>query len=119
MRLSIVAFQGEQGAFSEQAIRAFYGRMVRTYPVQTFREVFQAVRGHRAKFGIIPIENSLFGSVHENYDLLRSFNLLIVGEIKLRVVHSLLVNRGVTLRDVRTIYSHPQEIGRASCRERV
>ncbi len=106
-----IAFQGERGAFSEQAARAFFGRSAATVPLRSFPEVFRSVDSGRTAYGVIPIENSLFGSIHQNYDLLQRFGLKIVGEIKLRVILALLVNRGVRLGQVRVVYSHPQALG--------
>ncbi|MBI1806471.1 MAG: prephenate dehydratase [Ignavibacteria bacterium] len=106
-----VAFQGERGAFSEQAALAYFRGMIDTIPVKTFMNVFRAVHRGTVRCGIVPIENSLYGSIHQNYDLLQAFNLKIVGELKLRVVHALLVNPGVMLRKIKYIYSHPQALG--------
>lgn len=111
MKNQIIAFQGEHGAFSEQAAHAYYLKSTKTVPYKTFSEVFRAVERTSVRYGIIPIENSLFGSIHQNYDLLQKFNLFIVGEIKLRVVHTLLVNPTVSMKHVRFIYSHPQALG--------
>jgi prephenate dehydratase len=108
----IVAFQGEHGAFSEEAARHYFpSTRLQTLPLKTFDDVFRSVQNHRSPFGIVPIENSLFGSIHQNYDLLERFPLFIVGEIKLRVVHALLVNYGITMKNFKFIYSHPQAIG--------
>ena len=106
-----VAFQGETEAFSEQAARAYFTQTIRTIPCATFAGVFHLVRRGSSLYGVIPIENSVFGSIHENYDLLRASNLFISGELKLRIVHALLVNSSVSLRDIRTVYSHPQALG--------
>lgn len=111
MKKTSIVFQGEHGAFSEQAAHAYFGKSVATIPVKSFDEVFSAVNRKRVTFGIIPIENSLHGSIHQNYDLLQNYNLHIVGEIKLRIVHALLANPTVTMKDVRYIFSHPQALG--------
>jgi len=110
-----VAFQGEPGAFSEQAALAFYRNRIRTKPLHSFSDVFKSVKDCTADVGIIPIENSLYGSIHQNYDLLQRYDLKIIGEVKLRVVHCLLSLPGVHLREVKRIYSHPQAI--AQCEE--
>ena len=106
-----IAFQGEHGAFSEQAAHVFFSKSVETIPLSAFPDVFRAVASGKARYGIIPIENSLFGSIHQNYDLLQRHSLSIVGEIKLCIVHALLGIRKVPLGAIRTIYSHPQAIG--------
>ena len=106
-----VAFQGEYGAFSEEAAKRYFGRSVATRPMRTFDDVFRAVRKGSAAYGIVPIENSLYGSIHQTYDLLQKFNVNIVGELKLRIVHALLVNHGVTMPRVKFIFSHPQALG--------
>lgn len=105
-----IAFQGEIGAFSEEAVEALFegGAPV---PCQTFDDVFDAVTHGSVDRAVIPIENSLFGSVHANYDLLRTHDLSIVGELQLRIRHNLMARSGVTLRDVRVVHSHPQAIG--------
>ncbi len=104
------AFQGEHGAFSEEAARKFFRKDIVLLPVPTFERVFELVQRKKADAGILPIENSLHGSVLENYDSLQKFDLTIIGEVKLRVVHHLMSNRGATLGTIRTVYSHPQAI---------
>ncbi|MEW5979424.1 MAG: prephenate dehydratase [Acidobacteriota bacterium] len=105
-----VAFQGEPGAYSELAALSFFGPNVKTLPLTAFEDVFKAVQGGKARFGIIPIENSLAGSIHQNYDLLLHHHLHIVGEFNLRVEHNLIANPGVTIRRVRRVFSHPQAL---------
>jgi len=108
---NMVAFQGEPGAFSEQAAKKFFGSGVKVLPCRSFEDVFESVARKRALHGIIPIENALFGSIHQNYDLLQQYDIPIIGEIKLRIVHALLAPCGVKLKDIRKIYSHPQALG--------
>jgi len=106
-----IAFQGEPGAFSELAARAFFGAKARLVPKEHFEDVFRfAARGGSYR-GIIPIENSVFGSVHQNYDLLLGSRLSIIGEITLRIHHHLMALRGVRLKDVKFVFSHPQALG--------
>ena len=105
-----IAFQGELGAYSELAIYEYFGRSVKAVPVPTFADIFDAVSSKKAVHGIIPIENSLAGSIHKNYDLLLEHDLLITGEIKLRIMHNLIVNPGTKLSDVKRVYSHPQAL---------
>jgi len=109
----LVAFQGEPGAYSEQAIFDFYGQ-VETLPCECFDDVFENVEGKYCDFGLIPIENSLAGSIHQNYDLLLRNNLFIVGEYFLRVRHCLIANPGVIKRQIQKVISHPQALGQCA-----
>lgn len=102
-----VAFQGERGAFSEGAARNLVGDDIETMACRTFEETFAATSTGAADCLVLPIENSLAGSVHRNYDLLEEHEFQIIGETNLRIVHSLIAAPGVTLADVRRIYSHP------------
>jgi len=105
-----VAFQGEKGAYSERAAVEFFGREISVVPRRTFKEVFEAVASQQCDFGIIPIENSLAGSVHQNYDLLLKYDLAILGEVVLRIMHHLMALPGVRLEGIRRVYSHPQAL---------
>jgi prephenate dehydratase len=102
-----VAFQGERGSFSEEAAYKLLGQRIRVQPCETFAATFQSVVGGRTRYCLAPIENTLAGSVYENYDLLLKNQLHIVGETNLRIVHNLIAFPGVTLKDVRQVYSHP------------
>ncbi len=108
-----IAFQGEYGAFSEQAAFAYFGKNCIPIPTVNFRDVFENVSQKRTDFGIIPIENSVFGSVHQNFDLLQEFSLHIVGELKLRIKMNLMVMHGTKMKDIRYVYSHPQGLGQS------
>lgn len=111
MTIPTVAYQGEPGAFSEQAAKSFFGSKARLVPLTTFKDVFRHATQHRSHFGILPIENSVFGSVHQNYDMLLRHKLHIVGEVKLRIQLHLMALPGVELPKVKSIYSHPQALG--------
>ena len=108
-----VAYQGEPGAFSEAAVlRLLQDADPRPYP--TFDEVFDAVSNGSVTLGVVPIENSIGGSIHRNYDLLVERELSIVGEVQLPVVHNLLALPGVALQDVRRVLSHPQALAQCA-----
>ena len=104
-----VAFQGEPGAYSAAALEHF-GKTVVTVPRDTFDEVFLGVQAANCDFGLVPIENTLAGSIHRNYDLLMRHALHIVGEHHLRVRHCLVTLPGVELSAIRAVYSHPQAL---------
>ena len=108
-----VAFQGEPGAYSEQAAYGFF-EQVETVPCESFEAVFAAVTSGEAKSGLIPIENSLAGSIHQNYDLLLRHDLHIVGEHFLRVRHCLIALPGVEKGEIRKVISHPQALGQCA-----
>lgn len=105
-----VAFQGLPGAYSEAAILEYYGPEVETTPCESFDAVFSAVQKGSCERGMVPIENSLAGSIHRNYDLLLQHELSIVGEYHLRVKHCLIALPGVRLDEIRTVISHPQAL---------
>jgi prephenate dehydratase len=107
--MTIVAFQGEHGAYSEEACRRHFGGNVTTLPCRTFEEIFAAVEAGQADFGAVPVENSTAGSINKSYDLLLDHDLKVHGEILLRVRHNLLTipGNGATIAQVR---SHPQAL---------
>jgi prephenate dehydratase len=105
-----VAFQGEHGAYSEQAVLALLGEEAEPCPYPTFDAVFEAVEGGVCARGVVPVENTLAGSIHRNYDLLLRHNLFIVAEYVLRVSHCLIAHPGVALTEIRRVYSHPQAL---------
>jgi prephenate dehydratase len=104
-----IAYQGEPGAYSEAAAIRF-APSADLLPCRSFEEVFAAVTEGRATHGILPMENSIGGSIHRNYDLLVEHELPIVGETELMVDHCLLALPGTKLDDVKVVYSHPQAL---------
>ena len=107
-----VSFQGERGAYSEAAARLFFDD-VKTVPLATFAEVLESTSKDTTEYSILPVENSLEGSVGESYDLLYSTSLNVVGEIYHRIEHCLI---GIgKLDEIDTVYSHPQALGQ--CRK--
>ena len=105
-----VAFQGELGAFSEEAVRAVF-ESAELMPCGAFEDVFAAVEEGQADRAVVPIENSVFGSVPVNYDHLRQHDVQIVGELNLRIRHHLMGTEGASLDGVRHVRSHPQALG--------
>ncbi len=106
-----VAFQGEPGAFSEEAALVFFGRAVSAHPCETFDGVFTSVADDRTRFGIVPVENSSEGSISRVYDLFLEHDVRVCGETALRIVHCLIAAPGVALGQVRRVFSHPQALG--------
>jgi prephenate dehydratase len=102
-----IAFQGELGAFSQQAIRQFCGAKAEPIPRPRFEEMFLALKTGDVDASAVPIENTLAGSVHENYDLLMKFPFEITAETNVRVVHNLIAPPGTRFKDIRHVYSHP------------
>ncbi len=110
-----VAFQGAHGAYSEQAALALWNGAVQPVPLSSFDEVFAGVESGEYERGIVPIENSLAGSIHRNYDLLLRHNLYIIAEHSLRVSHCLIAHPGVALDEITEVHSHPQAL--AQCED--
>ncbi len=108
-----IAFQGEAGAYSEQALFNYYGK-VETHPCESFDSVFDAVVSSQCEYALIPIENSLAGSIHQNYDLLLRHDLHIAGEYLLRVRHCLISMPDVQMGEIKKAISHPQALGQCA-----
>lgn len=102
-----IALQGELGSFSHQASVKIFGSKAAPLHCGSFERVFDAVARKRADLAVIPIENTLAGSIHKNFDLLARHSLEVIAETSLRVEHSLIASPGVSLRQIRKIYSHP------------
>jgi len=102
-----VAFQGELGAFSQQAAERIFGPLIEPTPCVAFEDVFGALRRSSVTAAVIPIENSLAGSIHQNFDLLARHAVEAIGESLIRIEHHLIALPGVSLRTIRQVYSHP------------
>jgi prephenate dehydratase len=108
--MTSVAFQGERGAYSEEAIYQFFGSDVTTQPCRSFEGIFEEVEAGVVEYGMLPVENSTAGSINQAYDLLLDHDLRVWGETVLRVRHTLLVPPGTTLADIQTVRSHPHAL---------
>ncbi|MEE8349500.1 MAG: prephenate dehydratase [Acidobacteriota bacterium] len=104
---AVVAIQGERGSYSEQAATKLLGSTIKVSCCEHFEEVFRRTTNRTTDYCLIPIENSLAGSIHKNYDLLLRYDLKIIREINLPVQHNLIVLPGVKLEEVKTVFSHP------------
>lgn len=105
-----VVFQGVEGAYSQAAMKAYFGEQVNSLPVAKWRDALEAIMDGIADFAVLPIENSTAGFVSEIYDLLMKYDHYIVGEQVIRVEHKLLGVPGAQLSDIRTVYSHEQAL---------
>jgi len=108
-----VTFQGERGAYSEMAALQYFPN-AKVLPKKSFQDVFDSIETGEANYAVVPIENSIEGSVNETYDLLLQTKITVSGEIYQRVRHCLIVNKGITIDRIVVVYSHPQAI--AQCR---
>lgn len=109
------AFQGEPGAYSEAAVFEYFSQAdVSAVPCASFELVFDAVNKGDCDYGVLPIENSLAGSIHQNYDLLMQNPLKVVGEHYLRVSHCLIARPGATITGIKTVMSHPQALAQCA-----
>ncbi len=104
--MTAIAFQGEAGAYSQEAIFENFGKDTQTLPCPNFVEIFRAINSGRAQLGMLPIENSTAGAINQSYDLLLDYDLKITREVVFRVRHALMTAPGVSMADVRRVYSH-------------
>ena len=114
-----IGFQGVHGAYSELAGREFFSDNdeANFVGLQNFEDIFIGVKEGSLDYGMIPVENSLAGSVHKNIDLLNKYDLKIVGEVYLKVEHNLLGTPDSTLGDIKEVYSHWQAL--AQCEDSI
>jgi prephenate dehydratase len=114
MAIPVVAFQGERGSFSEEAVHKLLGPRTHVLACDTFAAMFRSAATGKTKYCLAPIENTLAGSVYENYDLLLEHDLHIIGEVSLRVVHNLIAAPGTSFKNLRQVYSHPVALAQCS-----
>jgi len=112
--LKVIAYQGETGAYSELAAKKFFGEKIKLSPSLTFESVFNKVDNDEAQYGVVPVENSLYGSVFETLDLLKKYSFGIVGELNLKINHYLMSTKKYKLSQIKKVYSHPQALGQCS-----
>jgi chorismate mutase/prephenate dehydratase len=105
-----VTYQGETGAYSEMAVYKFFGNKVEPVPCKDFRDVFESVKTNVVPHGVVPIENSIEGSVNQNYDLFLAYDLKVCGEVAIKLAHVLIANPNTHLEEIKTVYSHPQAL---------
>lgn len=111
---SKIVFQGVEGAYSQVALKEYFGEHTNSYHVETWRDAMEAIKQGEADYAVLPIENSSAGIVSENYDLLVEYENYIVGEQIIKIDHALLGQKGATLSDIDTVYSHPQALMQCS-----
>ena len=109
-----VVFQGAEGAYSQVAMNQFFGKDIKSFHVETFRDAMSAIEEGSADFAVLPIENSTAGIVNEIYDLLTEFENYIVGEQIIKIEHCLMAVPGTKKEDIKTVYSHPQSLMQSS-----
>ena len=108
--MSSVSFQGVPGAYSEEAIRQYFGQEVEPVPCRTFTDLFVTVEEASADYGMLPIENAVAGSVVQSYELLMEHDLRVRAEVILRVRHNLMALPGTQMTDLKRVKSHPQAL---------
>lgn len=109
-----VVFQGVEGAYGHQATLGYFGDQVDCYHVATFEDVMKEVQNGHADYGVLPVENTSTGIITDVYDLMHLYDNYIVGEYVVKVEHALLGLRGADIRQIRTVYSHPQGLMQCS-----
>ncbi len=106
-----VAFQGELGAYSEEAAYQYFGAEARLKPYESLEDVFQATETRDVQYGLVPVENSLEGSVPRTYDLLLDSSLKVGGETQIRIVHCLISHPEASIDSIKEVFSHTQALG--------
>ncbi len=110
-----VVYQGEPGCNSHVASNKFFPKNIKRSGVKTFKDIFDMVKNNKETYGVVPVENSLTGSIHQNYDLLLDYNLWVIGAVKLRIEHNLMAPTGQDIKSIKEVWSHPEAL--AQCRD--
>ena len=97
------AFIGENGSYSHKASLSYFGDDITSVPMKTFRDIFSGVESGDVEYGVVPVENSLSGSIHENYDLLQEYELKIIGEVTIRIKHAMITHPGADAKSIKQI----------------
>jgi prephenate dehydratase len=111
----IAGFQGMRGAYSELALYQYFGRGLQSTGFDTFDDVFEALTESRIDYAFVPVENTIAGTVVENFDLLLSQDCFVIAEAFMKIKHTLLGKRGVNIKDIKQAYSHPHAL--KQCKE--
>ena len=110
-----IVYQGEPGCNSHVASNKFFPKNIKRLGVKTFKDIFDMVKKNKETYGVVPVENSLTGSIHQNYDLLLDYNLWVIGAVKLRIEHNLMAPTGQDIKSIKEVWSHPEAL--AQCRD--
>lgn len=110
-----VAIQGMEASFHDIAAKQYFGKDITIVACETFKDIFAALKNNQSDFAICAIENSLYGSINETYDLLLKYHFSIIGEVYLRIEQCLIGFKGTRLQDITEVYSHP--VALAQCEE--
>jgi prephenate dehydratase len=105
-----IAFQGMNGAYSQEATHQYFGEEIETIPCHAFKDLFTAVETKEADFAILPVENAVAGSVNQSYELLAEYDLSVYAEVILRVRHTLITLPDTNPDDIQIVRSHPQAL---------
>jgi 3-deoxy-7-phosphoheptulonate synthase len=108
------AFIGEFGAYSHKAAMSYFGDDITPVPMKGFKDIFEAVAAGRSEYGVIPLENSLSGSIHENFDLLQEYDLKIIGEITIRIQHALIAHKGAVKDTIKQVLAPPPALAQCA-----
>jgi len=110
-----IIYQGEPGCNSDVASNKFFPKNIKRTGVRTFKDIFEMVKSKAETYGVVPVENSLTGSIHQNYDLLLEYDVWVTGAVNLRIEHNLLAPDGTDIKSIKEVWSHPEAL--AQCRD--